>query len=139
MLSVLLRGVGPEAIHRKARQVSANTAAPTDDVAAAEPAPKPAPVRTSAPERKKVGSDNATRMVMFQIGKGHSRELAPGISFGLTSADSAGRRVNGWMWLMPDRRTIWLKNQSMREPVVFYGGDDGTRRELRITNVSNDS
>lgn len=91
-----------------------------------------------APERT-AEAQNPTKMVMFQISKGHSRELAPGISFGLQAASKAGRFVSGWMWLMPDHRTIWLRNQSIHDPVVFYGGIDGTRRELRITNVTNDS
>jgi hypothetical protein len=43
------------------------------------------------------------------------------------------------MWIMPDRRTIWLKNQDAREPIVFYSRQDGKRRELLITSVSRSS
>jgi hypothetical protein len=43
------------------------------------------------------------------------------------------------MWLMPDRRTIWLKNQGAQEPIVFYGVKDGKKRELVITNVTKNS
>jgi len=49
------------------------------------------------------------------------------------------RRVNGWIWVMPDRRTIWLRHQSAREPVVFYGHLDGKQRELMITSVTENS
>jgi hypothetical protein len=43
------------------------------------------------------------------------------------------------MWLMPDRRTIWLKGQGAQEPVVFYGVKDGKKREMVITNVTKNS
>ena len=40
---------------------------------------------------------------------------------------------------MPERRTIWLKAQNAGEPVVFYGKEDGKKRELVITNVTEGS
>jgi len=46
--------------------------------------------------------------------------------------------MNGWMWLMPDRRAIWLRDQ-MQGPVIFYGHEDGKRRELVITRVTPNS
>ena len=74
--------------------------------------------------------------ISFTVIKNHSRELAPGISFGLTDTDVAGHRIDGWMWLMPDRRTIWLRDQSEQEPVVFYNARDGRRHQLQITSVN---
>ena len=79
------------------------------------------------------------RRVDFEVTKNHSRELAPGISLGLTGTDVAHRRVTGWMWVMPDRRTIWLRGQGAQEPVVFYGYKDGKKRELVITGVTGNS
>jgi len=78
----------------------------------------------------------AVRTVRFNVSMNHSRELAPGISLGLTETDVPEQRVNGWMWLLAERRTIWLRNQDASEPVVFYGSQDGKRRELRITGVT---
>jgi hypothetical protein len=40
---------------------------------------------------------------------------------------------------MPDRRTIWLKEQNAGEPVVFYSKQDGKKRELVITSVTEGS
>ena len=77
--------------------------------------------------------------VGFNVPKDHSRRLADGIWFGVTGTDTASHQVSGWMWLMPDRRTIWLRNRSTDEPVVFYSIRDGKRRELRITNVTTSS
>jgi hypothetical protein len=61
------------------------------------------------------------------------------VSLNVTGTDISHRRVTGWMWVMPDRRTIWLRAQGAQQPVVFYGCQDGKRRELVITNVTKDS
>jgi len=81
----------------------------------------------------------AVQRVDFEVTKNHSRQLAEGISLGITGTDVSRRNVNGWMWVMQDRRTIWLKNQNAQQPVVFYGVQDGKKRELVITNVTKGS
>jgi LPXTG-site transpeptidase (sortase) family protein len=92
-----------------------------------------APGTTASPARR------GPEKVAFEIARHHSRQIAPGISIGLTETDPIGKRVEGWMWLMPDRRTIWLHDQSSREPLDFYEHGDGKRRELVITSVSANS
>jgi LPXTG-site transpeptidase (sortase) family protein len=82
------------------------------------------------------GFDRRERTISFDVAPGHSRQLARGISFGLSSTDPATHRLYGWMWLMPDRRTIWLRGQNAWSPVIFFGGMDGKERKLVITNVS---
>jgi uncharacterized coiled-coil protein SlyX len=86
-----------------------------------------------------IGHKLAVHRVDFEVNKNHSRELAEGVSLGVTSTDVAHRYVTGWMWVMPDRRTIWLKNQNASQPVVFYSHADGKRRELVINNVTKGS
>lgn len=86
-----------------------------------------------------IGHKLAVHRVDFEVAKNHSRELAEGISLGVTSTDVAHRYVSGWMWVMPDRRTIWLKNQNASQPVVFYSREDGKKRELVINNVTKGS
>ena len=74
----------------------------------------------------------------FYLSKQHSRQLAPGISIGVDETDAADHQViKGWLWIMPDRRTIWLKDQPAREPLVFY--QNGEKRELIITTVTDNS
>jgi sortase A len=75
----------------------------------------------------------------FVIPKNHSRQLAPGISLGITETDVTAGSASGWMWIMPDRRTIWLRDQGVREPLIFYGNVDGKRHEVLITKVSENS
>jgi hypothetical protein len=43
------------------------------------------------------------------------------------------------MWVMPERRTIWLRGQGAQQPVTFYGLEDGKKRELVITQVAKNS
>ena len=81
----------------------------------------------------------AVEYVRFEASKGRTQELAPGISLTLTGTNVNDRRVNGWMWVMPDRRTIWLHGQGAQQPVIFYGLEDGKRRELVITQVTRSS
>ena len=81
----------------------------------------------------------AVRRVDFEVTKNHSRQLAEGISLGITGTDVTHRNVNGWVWVLPDRRTIWLKNQNALQPIVFYGVRDSQKRELVITNVTRNS
>ena len=79
------------------------------------------------------------KRVDFEVTRNHTRPLTGEISLSVTGTDVSHRRVTGWMWVMPDRRTIWLQGQGAQEPVVFYGYQDGKRRELVITNVTRDS
>ena len=79
------------------------------------------------------------RRIDFEVSKGHNTELVPGISLNVSGTDIAYRRVTGWMWVLPDRRTIWLRDQGAQEPVAFYSNADGMKRELVITSVTKSS
>jgi hypothetical protein len=81
----------------------------------------------------------AVKRVDFEVTRNHSQQLTEDVSLGVTKTDVSHRRITGWMWVMPDRRTIWLRGQGAQEPVVFYGTRDGKRRELVITNVAKNS
>jgi sortase A len=76
--------------------------------------------------------------IPFDVSQGHSRELVSGkIWFGLESADAPGRTVDGWLWVMPERRTIWLRNADAAQPIVF--DQNGGKRELVITGIARGS
>jgi len=122
-------GSAPDRFIVKARLVSESSAG--QEVAATK-----AP---AVPRERETAARSGIQRVNFQVSENHSRELVPGISFGLSRADAGRRRANGWMWVMPDRRTIWLRDQAAYEPVVFYGFRDGQKRELTITRVSENS
>lgn len=121
-------GPAPDRFIVKAREVplSAEAEAPAEIV----------PVVADDRPRPTVASP---RRIYFSVETHHSRQLAPGISIGISETNADGQLVNGWMWLMPDRRTLWIRNQTTRDPIVFYGYQDGRRREVVITHVTEDS
>lgn len=91
------------------------------------------------PGRKAAEGQPSAGRVTFEVNKGHSRQLTHGISIGVTEIEMAPARLNGWLWVMQDRRTIWLRGQGAREPLVFYGHADGKQRKLVITSVTTNS
>ncbi len=68
------------------------------------------------------------KRIDFEVTKNHSREVAPGVTLEVTGIDVAYRKVDGWIWLMSDRRTVWVRQQSVQRPVVFYTKDDNRPR-----------
>jgi sortase A len=126
-------GAAPDRFIVKARQLvmkPATQAAPALQTASVLPEDRPAPHAVEVAQRASPGR------IGFQIPKDHSRQLAPGIWFGITETDATSHWVSGWMWLMPDRKTIYLRKRSADEPVVFYSMRDGKRRELRLTSIT---
>jgi sortase A len=82
-----------------------------------------------------VRREPANHDIAFTVTEGHSRELVPGrIWMGLSSADSELNSINGWLWVMPDRHTIWLRDVDTHHPVVFY--QNGQKREVVLTKVA---
>jgi len=148
-------GSAPERFIVKARQISRSqteqqlteappqeTAQPDIRISSARQLPVdegPNPVDRTVLSRKGARHKPGLRRVTFEVSKDHSRQVSPGISLGVTGIERAHLRVNGWIWVMPDRRTIWLREQSAREPVIFYGYRDGKQRELVITSVATNS
>jgi sortase A len=130
-------GSAPDRFIVKARQLFSEPAMRKARQKPTETAGKASP---DDPPLATVGRTHATnaaaKRVAFAVSRDHSRQLAPGISVGLTDTDEVTREVNGWLWVMPDRRTIWLRALHVGEPLIFYGGADGKRRELVITSVA---
>jgi len=91
--------------------------------------------RDLASLRDELGRDR----VDFEVAKNRSSELAPGISLGVTRTDIRYRRFDGWVWLLPDRRTVWVRDQVAQRPVVFYSKVDHRPYELVITHVTGNS
>lgn len=95
---------------------------PLREVAAPVAAPKPRPKGE----------------ISFEVPRGHNRQLVPGkVWFGVDSVDAESHTASGWLWVMPERQTIWLRNRGANEPVVF--NQDGAMHELMITGVNQNS
>jgi len=83
--------------------------------------------------------DRATKHMAFELSKNRAHEVAPGIIVHVSGTNVRRRQVKGWMWIMPDRKTVWLKDQNAMQPVIFYSHADGKRREVVFTHVTRDS
>lgn len=137
-------GSAPERFIVKARQVSQSplrtsliSAAP---IAPVKPSADVKEVESIVPPTaaKETASSPVSRdRISFQVMKRRSRQLAPGISFGVTDVDKIAKRVDGWIWVMPDKRTVWVRDQRLQDPVVFY--QEGEMRELTIANINETS
>ncbi|HAX44207.1 MAG TPA: class D sortase [Bryobacteraceae bacterium] len=91
-------------------------------------------VRDPRPKVRRTVDSHEPGRINFKVAESRSRTLVSGISIGVTTIDEPARRVNGWLWVLPDKRTIWLRNQPVKEPVVFYQA--GQKRELMIAEVT---
>jgi predicted nucleic acid-binding Zn-ribbon protein len=76
------------------------------------------------------------RRVEFEAGTNHTRDLAPGVTLQVSHTNVNQQRFDGWVFLMPDRRTVWVHGQGLQQPLVFYSQGDGRPRELVITRVT---
>jgi sortase A len=118
------------------------------------PAPAPVPVTAPAPEppvkpplraasatHPKTTTRSTMRKVRFQVSQDHSRELAPGIRLGLSSTDVSRGRATGWLWVGQERRTIWLRNRGVYQPLLFHSRDSqgDQRTVLTLTSVARNS
>jgi LPXTG-site transpeptidase (sortase) family protein len=124
-------GSAPDRFIVKARQI--------EQVAISKPLSHPQPLAVSKPIPAPLPEPpeaRNTNQVAFEVSSHHSRQLTTGISLGLTSTDSSDKSADGWMWVLPDRRTIWLRSLHVHEPLIFYEDSDGRRRELVLTAVS---
>jgi predicted nucleic acid-binding Zn-ribbon protein len=72
----------------------------------------------------------------FELAVNHARELAPGISMDVTHTDVSHQRFDGSMWLMPDRKTVWIHGRALQEPLVVYNRGDERPREVVVTRVT---
>ncbi len=77
--------------------------------------------------------------VDFELSRNRTQELARGISVRVTNINPAYQRFSGWLWFQPDRRTLWIRQQGVQQPVIFYSRQKGERYELVVNSVAQDS
>ena len=91
---------------------------------------------------KKVAKPIEPRMntgrVYFTLDVHHARKFRNGISLGLSDIYAAGQEVSGWVSIPAAKRVVWLREQRVDRPFVFYGGEKGARGVVMITAVHGD-
>lgn len=76
-----------------------------------------------------------TDQVSFEAEKNQNEEIVPGISLRVTGTDVQYQRFSGYVWVVRDHRTIWIRGQGAERPVVFYSGSNNQAFELVVTRV----
>jgi chaperonin cofactor prefoldin len=74
--------------------------------------------------------------VDFELAKGQTKELVPGISLRISETNPLYQRYRASLWLFQDRATLWLREQTVHEPVRFFQKDGGEPYELVVTDVT---
>lgn len=80
-----------------------------------------------------------TERVDFELAKGHVEDPTPDISVKLSSTDVRHQRFSGWVFFLPDGRTLWVHNQDVQRPIIFYSRQDGQRYEVVMTRIAKNS
>jgi len=77
--------------------------------------------------------------VDFEVVRGRTTELVPGVSLQISGTNNRYQRFRGSLWLLQDRRTLWLRDESVHQPVRFYHKEGGEPYELVVTDVTKHS
>jgi hypothetical protein len=75
----------------------------------------------------------------FELAKGQTKELAPGISLQIRGTNVAHQRYHGALTLAQGHRTVWLRDQSADEPVRFIHKEGEAPYELVVKDVTKKS
>jgi hypothetical protein len=86
---------------------------------------------------EQVASYNNRPRDRFQVEKGATKEIAPGIMLHLTRVNTSHRRFDGWIQLVNDSaRFVWLRDQAVLQTFAFYSGKNALRHDLVVTDLS---
>ncbi|MBI4463441.1 MAG: hypothetical protein HY647_01945, partial [Acidobacteria bacterium] len=58
--------------------------------------------------------------VHFEVSKGQTRDLIPGVSVTILGTDVSHQFARGWVRLVPEGRTLWLTGLGIHQAVRFY-------------------
>lgn len=75
----------------------------------------------------------------FELAKGQTKELAPGISLQIRGTNVAHQRYHGALTLAQGNRKVWLRDQSADEPVRFIHSEGEAPYELVVKEVTKKS
>ncbi|MFN0171613.1 MAG: hypothetical protein ACKV22_34790 [Bryobacteraceae bacterium] len=96
-------------------------------------------VRRSDDRLTRVVSFNSRPRERFETWKGKTQEIAPGIFLHITQTDPRYRRFKGWLQLPDQGKILWLRDESMLQPVAFHAGKQSLRHDLSIQPTKEES
>jgi predicted nucleic acid-binding Zn-ribbon protein len=71
----------------------------------------------------------------FEVTQNRIAELSPEISMDLTATDVRYQRFSGWVYFEPDRRYLWVRDQGVSQPVVFYDQQQAKQYQVVVTSI----
>jgi hypothetical protein len=81
-------------------------------------------------------SDSVNRnRVDFEVTRNRTDEVAPGIFLTIQSTDVEQQRIDGWLQIAEDGRTVWIRAQSPQRVILFATRHDTRSRELVFTRI----
>ncbi len=71
--------------------------------------------------------------VNFELAKNQITNLSPDVTMDLTATDPKYQRFSGWVYFEPDQRYLWIRQQGVMQPVVFYDAQKSKQYEVVVT------
>ncbi len=82
-------------------------------------------------------SDNVDRnRVDFAVSRNRTQEVAPGIYLTIKYTDLENQRIEGWLQIAEDGRTVLIRDHDAQQVVLFSTKNDERYRELVFTHIS---
>jgi hypothetical protein len=85
---------------------------------------------------ERVASFNNRPRERFEISRGRTQQIAPGIFLHINRIDSRFRRYHGWLQLTEDGKILWLRDRSVLQTVAFHAGKNTLRHDLIVTAMT---
>ncbi len=83
-----------------------------------------------------VASFNDRPRERFEVSRGKTQQIGPGIFLHVSGVNPRYRRYHGWLQLVNDGKILWLRDQSVLQTVAFYAGEKGLRHDLIVTALT---
>ena len=77
--------------------------------------------------------------VDFELSRNQISQLSPEISMDLTATDTQYMRFSGWVYFEPDQRYLWVRDQGVSQPLVFYDRQQGRQYQVVVTSIRQSS
>ncbi len=74
--------------------------------------------------------------VDFELAAHRTQHLLPGVTLAVDSIDPRYQRYSGYVYLLTDRRYVWIKNQDAQSPVLIYPKAGGQALRLVVNQVT---
>ncbi len=86
-----------------------------------------------------LASDVHRERVDFELTKNQITDLSPEITMDVTSTNTQYQRFSGWVYFEPDQRYLWVRDQGVSQPVIFYSRRQGRQYQVIVTGIRGNS